>query len=115
MLFGVTRPGVAFLADTKGRGSPVGHTVMNDGAEASKSTVMFNSTEMASGGTVNERFGAGDVSGRSICPPAPSGPTAGTPTGPLFGGRVSSTRTGVMPTKPSGFGDGVACCRTGRA
>src|SRR5215217_3667527 len=98
MLFGVTKPGVALFADTNGRGSPVGQTVMNDSADASKSTVMFNSTETALAGTANVRFGAGDVSGRSICESGPSGPTSGTPTGPLSGPRVSSTRTGVMPT-----------------
>ena len=38
MLFGVTSPGVALLADTNGRGSLVGQTVMNDSAVASKSS-----------------------------------------------------------------------------
>ena len=95
-------PGSALLAEVNGRASPVGHTVMNDLASASWSTVMLSTADTAPAGSGAEaRFGAGAVSGRSICWPAPILAADVTPIGPLLGPRVSRTRVGVMATKTS--------------
>jgi len=95
----VTVPGFGLMTDVFGWGAPVGHTVMKDGAVTSKSAVMFRSTEMAPAGTgMPGRLGAAAVSGTSIVAPGPSGAGELTATP---GGRVSSTRVGVTPTKPS--------------
>src|SRR6516162_6206854 len=96
-----TVPGFGLITDVVGFGDPVGQTVMNEGAVASESTVMFNSTDTAPAGTgIPGRLGAAVVSGRSTVPPGATGPAAVTPTG---GVRVSRTRVGETPTKPSGL------------
>src|SRR4051794_25539242 len=100
--FGVTWPGVALLAELFGRAWPVGHTVMNESAVAFLSIVMLSSTDTALAGTgALARLGAGVVSGSAISWLAPRGAAAATPMGPSPA-RVSSTRNGVTPTKPSG-------------
>src|SRR5262245_39118730 len=104
-------PGSALLADVSGRGSPVGHTVMNDLADASWSTVMLSTaaTALAGSGAVG-RLGAGVVSGRSSCAPAPSGAAVATPIGPLTAGpRVSSTRVGDTATNASASPSADGC------
>src|SRR6516164_8523087 len=101
-----TVPGFGLITDVNGFGAPVGQTVMNDGAVASESTVTFNSTETAPVGTgMTVRLGAAVVRGRSTVPPGPTGAAAATPTG---GVRVSRTRVGEIPMKPSG-GAEVLC------
>jgi hypothetical protein len=95
----VTVPGFGLMTDVFGCALPAGHTVMNDGAVTSKSTVTFSNTEMASAGTGTPgRLGAAVVSGTLMVAPGPSGAGALTATP---GARVSSTRLGVTPTKPS--------------
>jgi hypothetical protein len=89
------------ITDVVGFDVPVGQTVMNDGAVTSESTVMFKSTDTAPAGTgMPGRFGAVVVRGRSTVAPGPTGAAVAMPTG---GVRVSSTRVGGTPTKPSGF------------
>jgi hypothetical protein len=95
----VTVPGFGLMTDVFGCALPVGHTVMKDAAVTSKSTVTLSSTEIAPGGTGTPgRLGAAVVRGRLMVAEGPSGAGALTATP---GARVSSTRMGVTPTKPS--------------
>src|SRR5690349_4510341 len=100
--FGETRPGSALLAEVKGRGVPVGHTVRNDLAEASSSIVMLiNAAVALAGNGAEARFGAGVVNGRSISWPPRSGPAAQTPTASERRRRAAGLDMDPPPWDPS--------------
>jgi hypothetical protein len=64
-----------------GQGLPVGHTVMNDEAVTSASTITFSSTDTADAGTgAPARWGAGEVNGNTSVAAGPRGEDALTPT-----------------------------------
>ena len=98
-MFCTTIPGSALLIDALAgvMGSPVGQTDRNDFVVASSSMVMFTDTDVAPAGTPLTPAMA-----TSSVPPAFSVAAVGTPMGPPSVPRVSSTRTGGMPTKSEG-------------